>query len=76
MSDVKTWVHDRKGRIIGTVVRQDDTWMWVRLVGDHRLMYGSESYRGRVDEDGDVLCVRASWMHEITNQAPVGGSEP
>ena len=66
MSDVKTWVHSRKGPVTGVVVREDDTWMWIRLVGDHRLRYGSESNRGRIDEDGEVMCVRASLMREVT----------
>lgn len=67
MADVTTWVHDRKGRITGTVVRQDDTWMWVQLAGDHKLRYGSESNRGRVDGDGDIMCLRASSMREVTS---------
>lgn len=75
MSDVKTWIHSRKGRITGTVVRQDDTWMWVRVVGDHQLRYMSESNRGRVDEDGDVMCLRASFMREVSNQ-PAEGNQP
>jgi hypothetical protein len=67
MPDVKTWVHDRKGRITGTVLRQDDTWMWVQLAGDHTLRYGSESNRGRIDENGDIICVRASFMREVAS---------
>lgn len=61
---MKTWTHSRKGRITGEVVREDDTWMWVRLAGDHKLRYGSEANRGRVDEDGDVMCLRKSLMTE------------
>ena len=61
---MKTWTHSRKGTITGTVVREDDTWMWVRLSGDHTLRYGSESNRGRVDEDGDIMQLRRSLMTE------------
>lgn len=58
----KTWIHSRKGRITGHVIGEDDTWMWVRLTGDHNLRYASRCNRGRVDEDGDVMCVRKSLM--------------
>ena len=40
-AEVRTGKHSWKGRITGTVVRQDDTWMWVRLVGDHAACYWS-----------------------------------
>lgn len=63
---MKTWTHSRKGTITGTVVHEDDTWMWVRLRGDHTLRYGSESNRGRVDEDGDVMQLRRSLMTELS----------
>jgi hypothetical protein len=61
-----TWMHSRKGRIVGEVVRQDHTWMWVRLSGDHTLRYGSECNRGRVDEEGEILCLRRSMMTELS----------
>lgn len=62
---MKTWHHSRKGRITGEVVREDDTWMWVRLAGDHTLRYMSEYNQGRVDEDGEVMCLRRSLMREV-----------
>ncbi|MFV8169850.1 hypothetical protein [Mycolicibacterium peregrinum] len=65
----RTWKHSRKGRIVGVVVREDDTWMWVRLVGDQTLRYGSEANRGRIDEDGDVMCLRKSFMTGIEETA-------
>lgn len=63
---VSHWVHSRKGRITGVVERQDNEWMWVRLVGDHGLAYMSEANRGRVDIDGTVGCFRRSLMREVT----------
>jgi len=55
---MSAWIHSRKGRIEGTIVREDETWMQIRLSSDHELRYGSESNRGRIDEAGDVLTVR------------------
>jgi len=63
-----TWIHSRKGRITGDVVRQDDDWMWVRLIGAHTLKYMSEYNRGQVDEDGEVLCLRRSMMNPVAAQ--------
>lgn len=62
VTTAKTWIHSRKGPITGHVIREDETWMWVRLAGDHRLRYGSEANRGRIDEAGDVMCLRRSYM--------------
>ncbi|MCV7138370.1 hypothetical protein [Mycolicibacterium fortuitum] len=62
---MKRWTHSRKGTITGTVVREDDTWMWVRLSGDHTLRYAAQGNRGRVEEDGDVMCLRKSLMKEL-----------
>lgn len=62
------WIHNRKGRITGEIVRQDETWIWVRLKGDHQLRYGSESNRARIDGDGEILCVRREYMREISER--------
>jgi hypothetical protein len=62
---VREWLHSRKGRIRGTVVREDDVWVTIRLAGDHALRYASQGNRGRVDEDGEPLVVRRSLLTEI-----------
>ncbi|MBU8830865.1 hypothetical protein [Mycolicibacterium goodii] len=67
-TEVRTWEHGRKGRIQGTVIQEDDTWMWVRLAGDHTLRYAAENNRGRIDEDGDVLCLRKAFMTEVKSE--------
>ena len=55
--NVRTW-HSRKGMVRGVVVFENETWLHVRLAGDHRLSYGSEALRGRVDEAGSVVRLR------------------
>ncbi|AXH45834.1 hypothetical protein SEA_GEAZY_65 [Gordonia phage GEazy] len=60
------WNHRRKGRIVGEIVWERDDWARIRLNGDHRLSYGSESNRGRVDADGEVITVRRSLLEEVT----------
>ena len=67
MSDhrVMTWNHSRKGRITGLPVGGDDTWLDIELADDHKLRYGSESNRGRVDEAGEILRVRRSLLTEV-----------
>lgn len=73
-----TWLHARKGRIVGEIVRADDTWTQIRLTGDHQLRYMSELHRGRVDASGDILTVRTSLIREIgdTSDAAASGFAP
>ena len=52
-------------RIEGEIWERDD-WVHIRLVGDHRLSYGSESNRGRIDADGERITVRRSLLEEVT----------
>lgn len=59
------WIHSRKGRIEGEVVREDDTWMTVKLTGDHELHYYSQAYRGDVDVDGSTITLRKSLMRPV-----------
>lgn len=65
MSDVKTWQHDRKGMITGSVVSECDTWLHIRLTGNHELRYMSEALRGSVDRDSEVITVRKSLVTEV-----------
>ncbi len=67
MTDVKTWIHSRKGLIKGRELlsRSDDTWLTIQLVGDHQLRYGSECNRGRIDPDGSTLVVRRTYLRSI-----------
>lgn len=64
--DVRTWRHSRKGLITGEIIGSDATWTHIRLHGDHRLSYGSEANRGRIDEDGDAITVRSEYLTEET----------
>lgn len=59
------YLHDRKGVIVGDIVRQDDTWTHIRLAGDQRLRYMSEANRGRIDCDGDILTVRTTSIRRL-----------
>lgn len=67
MSDhrIRTWNHDRKGRITGLPVGGDETWIDIELVGNHKLRYGSEANRGRIDDGGEILRVRRSLLTEV-----------
>lgn len=60
---VRTFIHSRKGKIVGVVTKEDDTWMDVRLVGDQTLTYisGDGDY-----EDGEEVTVRKSYCREVT----------
>ena len=63
---VRTWRHSRKGLITGEIIGAAATWTHIRLHGDHRLAYGSEANRGRIDEDGDTITVRSEYLTEVT----------
>lgn len=71
MSDtnIRRFRHSRKGFIVGRVVHEDDTWMHINLARDHMLTYGSECNKGRVDEEGDTITVRKSFLRELAPAA-------
>lgn len=73
-SETMTWNHTVKGLITGRVVRQDDTWVHIELVGDHKLRYASAGRRGRVDGHGSVITLRRSRLHPVASTAS-GSSE-
>lgn len=65
--EVRDWHHNRKGRIRGVVLRADETWMTVRLVGEHDIPWLSETNRlevGALQHD-ETLTVRRSLMTPI-----------
>lgn len=62
---VQTWEHAIKGVITGVEVGGDDTWMMVRMVGDHHLRWlspGRAQGGGEVTHDGEVGTYRRSRM--------------
>lgn len=59
------WRHSRKGIIEGDIVGDDGTFVRIRLKGDHEMTYISASNAGRVDEDGEVITVRKSFLMEV-----------
>lgn len=63
--EVKTWNHSRKGPITGTIVHTsaDGEWVDIELATDHELRYNATS--GRVDEKGEVVRVRKSFLTEV-----------
>ena len=64
MSDdtMMTWWHPTKGCIQGFEEGGDETWIRVRLAGDHQLhRHGPAD--GRIDPDGKILLIRRSRMH-------------
>jgi hypothetical protein len=62
---VTIWVHSRKGRIEGELVRQSGEWMHVRLTGHQQPHYYSEANRHLVHLDGEIITLRASFMTEL-----------
>lgn len=64
---VSVWIHSRKGRIVGEKIREDDTWMWVRLIGDHNLYYYAQANWGREDRHGEIICVRKGFMRAVAD---------
>ena len=62
----REWIHSRKGRIVGRVVREDEDWLTIELDGDHLLTYVSEAERGRIDHEGDCIVFRKSLLTEVT----------
>jgi hypothetical protein len=62
---VRKWLHSRKGPIRGVVVREDDTWTHIRLVGDQRLRYFSVARTLEGHEDGEIITARTSFLTEV-----------
>jgi hypothetical protein len=58
------WMHDRKGKIVGEIIWQDETWCKIRLSGDHQLRYMGWQ-RGLIDPDGSVITTRRSLLREV-----------
>ena len=65
-SEARRWRHTVKGPIVGVEVGGDETWMKVRLIGDHRLTWLSpgRGQRGEVTPDGEVMTLRRDRMIE------------
>jgi hypothetical protein len=65
---IRYFRHAVKGTIRGRVRREDDTWIWIQLVGDHSLRYLSAANRGRIVICGEVLCLRKKYLTELTEE--------
>lgn len=74
----QTWSHQTKGLIHGVEVRGDDTWMHVRLVGDHQLRWLSpgRARSGEVSLDGEVMTLRRSFMTLVADDVPAPPAVP
>jgi len=55
------WMHRRKGRIVGDVVGQDDTWTRIRLSEDA----WADVRRRHLDEAGSVQTYRTNLLVEF-----------
>lgn len=62
----RAWLHGRKGKIVGEVVRVDDVWLWVRLAIDA----WADVRRRRLDLAGSVVQYRRSLMVEVVHPVP------
>lgn len=60
------WQHTRRGRIEGELLRQDDTWMHIRLTADSPRASALHPGHGPVDKAGETITVRAAHVTEIT----------
>lgn len=65
------WLHKRKGRIVGEVVDQDDTWTRVRLAEDA----WSDVRRRHLDEAGSVQVYRTAFLVELIPEPQVSEKE-
>lgn len=67
MSEVREWLHARRGRIRGVVVWEDETWVKIRLVGDHDLHYARppRPFTRHAEGEGDVLTARKRLLEEV-----------
>lgn len=63
--NVREFFHTRKGRIVGTVVREDGEWMNIKLHGNQTLRYSGGTY---TEQHGHVMPVRKSF---ITGSRPL-----
>jgi hypothetical protein len=71
------WNHARKGPIEGTIVKDEDEWLTIRLTTDHKLTLMSPTRRGEVQEQGSLLTVRKSLLTVVnatTTESQLEGS--
>jgi hypothetical protein len=62
----RAWLHGRKGKIVGEVVRVEGEWMWVRLAVDA----WADVRRRHLDLAGSVVQYRRSLMVEVVHPMP------
>lgn len=73
------WIHALKGKIVGTVVGQDDTWVHILLLADA----WADARHRRLHDSGTVQTYRRSFLVEViddsadsgTAAGPVGSGE-
>lgn len=59
------WTHSRRGRIEGDVIRQDDTWLHIRLTAPADSASLRARGYGSVDEAGETIIVRREHLTEV-----------
>lgn len=62
----RVWLHSRKGRIIGEVVAQDDTWTHIRLTEDA----WADVRRRHRHEAGTVQTYRTEFLEAVNTKNP------
>jgi hypothetical protein len=62
---VTVWIHQRKGRIEGTIVAQDSEWSDIELTESASLTMISRS-ADRDVKAGDIIRVRTDLLREVT----------
>lgn len=67
MDTVRRWEHRNKGPITGVEVGGDETWIKVRLVGEHEIRWLSPGRHldGPVS-DGEIMTLRRSFLTEVS----------
>ncbi|GAA3730222.1 hypothetical protein GCM10022239_03520 [Leifsonia bigeumensis] len=61
----QVWHHQRKGRIVGEIVRQDDTWTHIRLSEDA----WADVRKRHLDPSGTVQTYRTEYLVEFEGTA-------
>lgn len=60
------WIHSRKGEIEGEVVKDEGDFVSIQLTAEATLKWRSEDRRGSINEVGEILTVRKSFLKEVT----------
>lgn len=60
---IRTFIHQRKGKLSGIVTQESEEWLTLKLYGDQQVQY----MNGKATEpDGIEIQMRKSFIREVT----------